>query len=113
MKFLAHGACVNDVVEGNNGHSLVMSHIRAHNRDLLAFRQARTRVVEGLVKSIRALASSPCEAFEISDRSYRFDHRGKRGGIRGYHQVLIEAPLQSKSWHTKTRVVIDQVNGSR
>ena len=69
------------VGERDDAHALVMRHVGADDRNLVADRHAGRRVVEGLEIAEAAAATFGGDRLVVAEGRHRIDHGGKPGGI--------------------------------
>src|ERR1700694_3137971 len=77
--------------------------------DGFPFRQARARIIERLVKPIRAACSCLFQAAKGLQGGGWSNHGRKRGGIRGNDNILAESPFEPQSRNPKAGVLIVEV----
>src|SRR5690349_19141547 len=61
MEARAHAPFLESIGDGDHGHSLMVSHVGANDRHVLTFGQPRRSVVQGLVPTVPAAATSGCQ----------------------------------------------------
>ena len=106
VEALHHGVAVEDVADGHQGHALVMRHVALHDRHRGPIGQPAGRVVDGLAEAVLAARSGRRESGEVPDGCPRLDHRPERGRIRGDHDVLTQAALETEARHAEARILV-------
>ncbi len=109
METAAHRAVVQNIVEGDQGHSLMVRQKCADDGDVFAFRQTLRGVIERFVEAVRAASTRFGEFFEVMRRRRGVDHRGKGRGVGRDDDVFAQASLESQARHTEARVLIGQI----
>ncbi len=101
VKTGAHRAVVEHVGERDQGHALVVRHVRADDGHLLAFGKPGRRVVQRLVPAVAAGRAFTRQMREVLHRRFGRDHRGERRRVRGHHGVVAETTLESEAGDTE------------
>ena len=88
MKAILHHAIVEQIIERNQTHALVMGHVRAHQRATLAFLDALRRVIQSFVKSVTGESTFALEDAQIFHRlSWRYV-RCDNGRVRRNYEIF-------------------------
>ena len=108
-----HRAAVEDVADRHQRHPLVVRHVAPDDRHGRALGQSPRGVVERLAEPVRPRRAGGCEPGEVPDGRLGLDHRAQRGRVRGHHEVLAEAPLESEARHAEARVLVGPLEVAR
>ena len=90
-----------------------MRHEGADDRDALALREARRRVVQRLVEPVAALSADLGQTVEIGHRRPRIDHRGQSGCVGRDHPVFAETAFQPEARNAEIGILIGQLQIAR
>ena len=101
------------VGEREEAHTLVVRHERPHERELVAARQARGRVVDRFVEAVAALRAEVSEPLKICACLFRRDHQRHRGRVGRDDEILREAPLEAKPRHAEGAILVVEVGVRR
>ncbi len=109
MKAPLHHVAVDEVVERDEAHALVVRHEGANDGALLRLRQALRRVVDGLVVAVARERALAREAAQVRQRPARRDHRRQRRRVRRDHEVFREPALEPQAGHAEGAVLVVEV----
>ena len=106
METFDHRAIVENVAQCNECHALVMGHVALHDRDRGSRWQPPRGVVERFAEAIPVSRSGVAESSEVLNGGFGPDHRGERGRVRSYDDVLAQAALQAEAGHAEARILV-------
>ena len=113
MKAAPHCSIVQDIRDRDQRHALMVRHIGPYDRHVFSRRYPYPRVIQGFIESVSSTPSGLSEAPETLYRLHRIDHRGEGSGIRRDNHILTEASFEAQTRHTKTGILIRQVEIAR
>jgi len=109
VETVLHRSVVQDIRDRDQRHALMMRHVGANDRDVLALRQPRRGVIERFVVAERSASTRRGEASEIHGGRGGIDHRRQRRGVRCYHHFVAEPAFESQSGHAEVRVLVSEL----
>ena len=101
------------VGEGEEGHTLVVWHEQPHERERLAVRQPRGRVVDRLVEAVAALRAEVEQPLKVRARLFRRDHQRHRRRVGCDDQIVGEAALEAEARHAEGAVLVVEMGVRR
>ena len=105
----AHPALPQHGRQRDEGHSLMVRHVGAHDGHRRAFRKARSRIVERLVEAIRSPGPHVRETSQVFRGSLGLHHRGEGGRIGCDDEVVAEPTLEPEAGYSEVRVLVRQI----
>ncbi|MPM06178.1 hypothetical protein SDC9_52474 [bioreactor metagenome] len=105
-KALLHDIVLEGVVDGEQTHPQVMSHIAPHGFKRGFSRPAALGIIHRLEKAVFPLDSHFSQTAQIGNRTSRSKLKGQEGGIGGNHQFGVQTPLQPQPLHPVGLILI-------
>ena len=106
MEAFAHGAVMDDVVDAQDHHALVVRHVGLDDDAGRVFGQPRPREIDRLVPAIVAPRAHSAETVEILACGDGLDHRRQPAGIGRDDSVFAEAALQAQVRDAEAGILI-------
>ena len=106
MKPSLHYFVVQQIVERDQDHSLMVGHEGFDENALLLRLQAVFRVIDGFIKAVPGESAFAYQPPHVFERRSRFDHRSKRGRVGRHNQVIAQPALESQTRDTKWTVLV-------
>ncbi len=106
MKTVLHDAGMEQVVEGEQTHALMMHHEGANQNAAFALRRAGAREINGFVEAVTAARADALQALEVRYRRDGIDQQRQRRRIGSDHQVIVQPALQSQPRHAERLILI-------
>src|ERR1700720_1598562 len=110
MEAASHHSIAQGVRKCHERHSLMVCHESSYHLDIQAFRQPATCIVDRFVETVGSQAACTRESCKVFHRRRWIDHGCKRSGVRCDYEILAEAALQSETRHSKTRVLVREID---
>ena len=101
-----HGIAVQQVVQCDEDHSLVMRHEGANDRWSAVRPLARRRAVDRLVQAVASHQAELLQTIEVLQHRMRRDAHSERARIGSDHQIIFEAPLETEVWNTEGSILV-------
>ena len=113
MKAIPHHSVIQQIVQCNQTHSLVMRHVSAHQRATFAFLDSFRREIERFVKSVTRKRAFALKFAQILHHLVGKNTCCQNRRVRRNHQVFAQSPLQSQTGNTKRSILIIELQVSR
>src|ERR1700741_336118 len=113
MEAASHHSIAQGVRKCHERHSLMVRHKSTHDLDIHAFWKPAARIVERFVETVGSQAACARESCKVFHRRRRIDHCCERSGGRRDYDILAEATLESEPRHSKTRVLVREIDIAR
>ena len=104
-----HRAALQEVEERQEGHGLVVRHVRSDGDAVAAAGQTRGRVVDRLVEAVGAEPTVALEPLQVVARGLRRDHQRHGAGVGRDDQVIGEATLEAEAGHAERPILVVEV----
>ena len=109
MEAPLHHAAVQQVVERQHRHALVMRHVGIDHHPAISAALALEREVDGLVEPHRSAEPELLQHPDVLCGFGGIDREGQHGRVRRHHQVVGQRLLQSQRRDSESAVLIDLV----
>ena len=109
MEAGAHCAAMESIIDRNQRHPLVVSHVGPDDRNRLALRKACRRVIQCLIESKCAAPSRLGKTFIVFCGRLGIEHRSQRGCVWCNNSIFAETAFESQSGNSKVRVLIGEL----
>ena len=106
MKTILHHVAVQNVVERQKRHALMMHHEGANHDAALAFGNTGAREIDTLVKAVRAARTKNFQSLQVVQRTARIDHQRETTRIGRDHEIVFQSAFQPQSWNAKRVILI-------
>ena len=105
-----HRVRAEEVEQGEQGHPLVMHHIRLNGCARFVRTQTVRRVIDRFIETVGARAPLGRQELQVFTRLNGRNHQRHRRGIRSDHEIFGQSSFQAQSGHAKGAVLIVELN---
>ena len=113
VKAILHYALVQQIVQRNQTHALMMGHVGVHYCAVLAFLDSFRSEIERFIESIGRKRAGTLECSQILNCIVRENVRSENRRIRRYHEVFDQTALQSQTGNAERPVLIVEMQIAR
>src|SRR5687767_7126354 len=106
MESRLHDVAVQAVVERDEAHAVMVSHVGLDDRALLSRLEPFLRVIDRLVIPHRPERAFRCEVLEIVEHLLWSKRRGKKARVRGYDEIVCQTTFEPHARYTERAVLI-------
>src|SRR5688500_918183 len=104
MESRLHDVAVQAVVERDEAHAVMVSHVGLDDRALLSRLEPFLRVIDRLVIPHRPERAFRCEGLEIVEHLLWSKRRGKKARVRGYDEIVCQTTFEPYAPHSEPAV---------